>query len=247
MAMVTTAAILLAVSVSAYPSDTDDRIESSFINSFVYKKYLVDEHIEITSENGIVVLSGTAVSDANKTMAQDTAEALPGVKSVDNRIQLKEDPPSEYSDMWVHMKVKSVLLYYRNVSGIKTEIAVKEGVATLTGEAANLTQKDLTTEYVKDVVGVKEVNNEMTLAANPTEPEKTWMEAIDDASITAQVKGALMWNRSTSALQTGVKTNDGVVTVSGKASNASEKALVTKLVADIHGVKSVINEMTIAG
>jgi hyperosmotically inducible periplasmic protein len=35
------------------------------------------------------------------------------------------------------------------------------------------------------------------------------------------------------------------VTVSGKADNAAEKDLVTKLVSDIHGVKSVKNEMTV--
>jgi hyperosmotically inducible protein len=36
-----------------------------------------------------------------------------------------------------------------------------------------------------------------------------------------------------------------VVTLSGKAGNAAEKDLVTKLVNDIKGVKSVKNEMTI--
>ena len=39
---------------------------------------------------------------------------------------------------------------------------------------------------------------------------------------------------------------DGVVTLSGTASNAAEKGLVTKLVNDINGVTSVINNMTIA-
>jgi osmotically-inducible protein OsmY len=37
-----------------------------------------------------------------------------------------------------------------------------------------------------------------------------------------------------------------VVTVSGIAKNAAEKSLVTKLVTDIDGVGSVINNMTIA-
>ena len=68
---------------------------------------------------------------------------------------------------------------------------------------------------------------------------------IDDASITAQVKMTLLFHRSTSALNTKVETNDGVVTMSGKARNAAEKDLVTKLVNDINGVKSVNNRMTI--
>ena len=54
-----------------------------------------------------------------------------------------------------------------------------------------------------------------------------------------------LYHRSTSALNTKVETKDGVVTMYGKASNAAEKTLVTKLVNNINGVKIVNNRMTI--
>jgi osmotically-inducible protein OsmY len=47
-------------------------------------------------------------------------------------------------------------------------------------------------------------------------------------------------------MKTSVSTTDGVVTLSGIAKNDAEKSLVTKLVTDINGVTSVINNMTIA-
>ena len=55
-----------------------------------------------------------------------------------------------------------------------------------------------------------------------------------------------MSHRSTSAIKTKIKTMEGVVTVTGVAKNAAEKSLVTKLVSDIEGVNSVVNNMTIA-
>ena len=55
----------------------------------------------------------------------------------------------------------------------------------------------------------------------------------------------LLYHRSTSALDTSVTTKKGVVTLSGKAKNAAEKDLATKLVNDVNGVKSVKNLMTI--
>jgi hyperosmotically inducible periplasmic protein len=55
----------------------------------------------------------------------------------------------------------------------------------------------------------------------------------------------LLYHRSTSALNTKVETKEGVVTLSGKAKNAAEKDLATKLVNDVYGVKSVVNTMTI--
>ena len=79
----------------------------------------------------------------------------------------------------------------------------------------------------------------------PKKTKDTAGEKVDDASITAQVKLSLLFHRSTSALSTKVKTKNGVVTLSGKAGNAAEKDLVTKLVNDVKGVKSVKNQMTI--
>jgi len=55
----------------------------------------------------------------------------------------------------------------------------------------------------------------------------------------------LLYHRSTSALNTTVETKEGVVTLAGKAKNAAEKDLATKLVSDVHGVKKVVNNMTI--
>jgi osmotically-inducible protein OsmY len=239
VALVTTSAPLRA-------SETDARIESSFKNSFAYKTYLKDEHIKISSKDGAVTLSGDVYNETHKPMAQNTAEALPGVTTVDNRIEIKGDRPAQNSDAWIGMKVKAALLYRRNVSGTKTEVYVKDGMVTLKGVAANQAQRELTAEYAKDIDGVKSVQNEIVVSQSLETPGETMGEKIDDASITAQVKGSLLSHRSTSMINTKVTTNDGIVTVSGQAKNAAEKSLVTKLVTDVNGVQSVVNNMTVA-
>jgi osmotically-inducible protein OsmY len=124
-------------------------------------------------------------------------------------------------------------------------VYVKDGIVTLQGEASSSAQKELTTEYAKDVDNVKGVKNEMTIAQTPAKPGETFNEKIDDASITAEVKSTLMSHRATSAIKTKVETTNGEVTLSGVAKNDAEKSLVTKLVTDIEGVKSVVNNMTI--
>jgi hyperosmotically inducible protein len=245
LALAVAVAAVLASSGPLRASETDDRIESSFKKTYVYKTYLKDEHIKISSKDGAVTLSGAVADESHKPMAQNTAEALPGVTTVDNRIEVTGDRPAESSDTWISMKVKAALLYRRNVSGTKTEVYVKDGIVTLKGVAANQAQKDLTTEYAKDIDGVKSVQNEIVVSRSLGTTDDTTGEKIDDASITAEVKGSLLTHHSTSVLSTKVTTNDGVVTVSGTARNDAEKALVTKLVADINGVKSVVNNMTI--
>ena len=247
LALLAATGALLVISPAVRASETDDRIESAAKKSYVFKTYLKDDAIRTESKNGAVVLTGTVAEASHKALAENTVAGLPGVKSVDNRLTVKGEYPAEHSDMWIALKVKSALLFHRDVRAGKTDVNVKEGVVTLTGEASSLAQLELTTEYAKDVEGVKEIRNAMTIAKTPVRPVETLGEKIDDASITAQVKASLMSHRSTSALKTKVQTTDGVVTVSGVAKNAAEKSLVTKLVSDIVGVTTVINNMTVAG
>ena len=241
------ASSLLFVASPLRASETDDRIESSAKKSYVFKHYLTDDSIKTESKNGAVTLTGTVSEESHIGLASDTVSGLPGVKTVDNQLTVKGVAPAEHSDGWVGLKVKTALLFHRNVSATKTDVNVTDGVVSLSGKASSLAQKELTTEYAKDVEGVKEVKNEMTIAKTPAPKSvETTAEKIDDASITAQVKASLLSHRSTSALKTKVETTDGVVTLSGIAKNDAEKSLVTKLVNDIDGVTSVINDMTIA-
>ena len=240
----TLSALLLAQS-PLRASEMDGKIEAATKKSYVFKTFLVDDTIKTESKDGAVTLTGNVSEDSHKQLAQDTVAGQPGVTSVNNMIEIKASPPAN-SDTWLYMKVKSTLAFHRSVSAYNTKVALKEGVVTLTGEATSQAQKDLVTEYAKDVEGIKDVRNEMTVAATTTKPKETWAELVDDASITAQVRMALLTHRSTSAFKTTVATTEGVVTVGGAAKNTAEKELVTKLVTDINGVKSVINNMIVA-
>jgi hyperosmotically inducible periplasmic protein len=246
LALLTATSALFLNSVSLRASETDDRIEASAKKSYVFKTYLKDDSIKTESKNGAVTLTGTVSETSHKSLAENTVESLPGVKSVDNQLKIKGEAPAEHSDTWIGMKVKSALVYHRNVRATKTDVNVKDGIVILSGEAGSLAQKELTTEYAQDVEGVKEVKNQMTVAKTPAKADETMGEKIDDASITAQVKSSLMAHRSTSALKTKIETADGVVTITGIAKNAAEKTLVTKLTNDINGVTSVVNNMTVA-
>lgn len=240
------AGTLFMTGAPARASDTDSRIEASAANSYVFKTYLKDDSIKTESKDGAVTLTGTVADASQKSMAENTVANLPGVKSVDNELQTSSQQPTEHSDAWITMKVKTALLFHRNVSATGTSVETTDGVVTLQGVASSVAEKELTTEYVKDVDNVKKVRNEMTIAATPAAPDSSIADKIDDASITAEVKSSLMSHHSTSALHTSVSTTDGVVTVGGIAANAAEISLVTKLATDINGVTSVVNNMTIA-
>lgn len=243
--LLTALATLVVTTAPVLASELDEQIESSAMDLYVFKTYLKNDEITITSRDGVVTLTGTVSEEPSRLLAQETILNMPGVTSVDNKLEIKGEKLVEKSDAWISAHVKTILIFHRSVSGINTEVSVKDSVVTLRGEAINLAQKQLTTQYARDVDGVKDVKNEMTVAAVPKAEKETIGEKIDDASITAQIKMSLLFHRSTSMLKTTVKSENGVVTVSGMAKNAAEKDLVTKLIGDIHGVTEVNNRMTV--
>jgi hyperosmotically inducible protein len=238
------AVALLMLSVPVHASKMDSRIELSAKQSYLFKTYLQDDDIKIESRDGVVTLTGIVADSFHKSLAEETVAGLPGVKSVDNRLEVKGEPPTANSDAWVRDKVKYTLLFHRSVSAGTTAVDVKDGIVTLRGDAVSEAQKELTTEYARDVEGVKGVNNEMVVSGS-SKRTPTVGETIDDASIIAQVKMTLLFHRSTSAVNTKVEVKRGVVTLYGKAQNAAEKNLATKLANDVNGVKGVKNRMTI--
>jgi osmotically-inducible protein OsmY len=256
-----TACLLLLVVPALLRADSsaDRKIEAAAKDSYNYRTVLED-HVKIKVNDGIVTLSGTVPDADQRALAEDTVRNLPGVVQVDNRIKV-EGGAAEHSDAWISTKIHSKLLVSKNVSTVNTKVDVRDGVVTLTGKADNMAQKELTTAIVKDIEGVRSVNNEITVVDVPAGKadkdyhsvdnhpvdNRTAGEHVDDASITAQVKYALLTHKSTSALKTNVTTKEGVVVIEGDASSDAEKSLVTHLAEGVRGVRDVNNRMNVKG
>lgn len=68
---------------------------------------------------------------------------------------------------------------------------------------------------------------------------------MDDSSITAKVKSALLDEKSIQDADISVKTNDGIVTLSGFVASHEQLTQATKVAKQIEGVKSVSNKLQV--
>jgi osmotically-inducible protein OsmY len=237
---------VLPVAVIGDPA-TDRKIEDAAAGSYNFRTVL-EKQVRVKADDGIVTLTGTVLDREQKALAEDTVRNLPGVTGVKNELEVTTQN-AERSDGWIALKIRSVLLLRANVSAVNTDVSVRDGHVTLTGLADTAEQKDLTGAYARDVEGVKGVKNEIVIQPSAPNPllnkERTVGETIDDSSITAQVKYALLTNRSTSAVKTDVETRNGEVVIRGLARTDAEKDLVSKLAQSVRGVRSVDNGMTV--
>lgn len=70
-------------------------------------------------------------------------------------------------------------------------------------------------------------------------------EAIDDATITAQVKAGLIGDEQLSAFDINVDTRNGVVTLNGEVDQPSHIARAADVADDVDGVRSIQNNLTV--
>ena len=133
LALAAIVASVFLINGSLFASDTDDRIESTAKQSYVFKTYLKSDDIKIKSEKGAVSLTGTVSDESRKSLAQETVASLPGVGSVENKLEVKGEFPVKNTDAWLITRVKSALVYHRNVNAAGTEVSAKDGTVTLRG------------------------------------------------------------------------------------------------------------------
>jgi len=127
--------------------------------------------IEVDSKDGVVTLKGRAQSPEAKEVAGNLATNTDGVVSVNNLISISaadsinsrtdpqvNSPVEDMSDVWITSKVKSSLIYSRNIDGMNIKVETKSGLVSLNGIVANYAEKELAVEIARNIRGVKGVN-----------------------------------------------------------------------------------------
>jgi osmotically-inducible protein OsmY len=130
----------------------------------------VSSQTDVDVKDGIVTLNGPASSQAQKDLTAEYAEDVEGVTSVNNQMTLGEKSSDDgqtlgeqIDDASITAQVKLVLASHRSTSALRTKTETRDGVVTLSGEAANQAEKDLVSKLTRDINGVKSVNNNMTV------------------------------------------------------------------------------------
>jgi hyperosmotically inducible protein len=126
---------------------------------------------------------------------------------------------------------------YRTVLEDNVKVKAKDGVVTLTGTVQDKDDKSLAVDTVENLPGVIGVNNEIKIA--PTYPEKS------DGWMALKIRSRLLVKGNVSATSTKVEVKDGHATLTGSADNVAQKELTGIYAAEIEGVKTVTNHMTV--
>jgi len=144
---------------------------------------------------------------------------------------------------------KTALSLNRHLKNTKIDVAVARGTVTLSGTVGSEIQKQLAGEVARSIKGARNIQNNLVVSKaftlKPTARERTLGERLDDLTIEASVKAALMLNGNVNSRRIGVSSTSGRVTLTGKVGAAAEAELARKIAEDVEGVVSVEFRITL--
>jgi hyperosmotically inducible protein len=129
-------------------------------------KRLEDAKISVTTNNGVVTLTGSAPSADASNAAEELAEGVKGVNSVDNQIaapsrlhDAADKAAGKVTDDWITTSIKTQLFTNRTVQGDSNiSVSTANGVVHLSGTAASKDAYDQAKSVAQNVKGVRSVD-----------------------------------------------------------------------------------------
>lgn len=185
-------------------------------------------------------LLGPALGADRAERAADRAEraADKAEQAADKAAQATKDKPN---DAWLTAKTKIALLADGRVSGTRINVQTQGGGVTLRGKVENMETKDAATQIARGIDGVREVKNELAIV--PASKRKL-VDAKDDA-IVAEVDKRLKADQMLKTAKITVRSDAGVVTLSGQAPGLMASARASEVADEVAGVRTVKNELAL--
>ena len=119
---------------------------------------LTDSHINVSTYNKVVLLTGEVATSELRTLAGNTARNYKGVRQVYNELKLQGSSSllARTNDSWLTTKVKSKLLANKEIVSGEIEVVTESGIVYLMGIVSRDTA-DRAAAVASHTVGVVKV------------------------------------------------------------------------------------------
>ncbi|PVF33208.1 molecular chaperone OsmY [Yersinia pestis] len=157
---------------------SDSAVTAKVKSALLEEKSLKSTDISVETSNGVVTLSGFLNSQAEIETAVEIAGNVEGVKSVSDKLHVKDQKSqsvSEYAgDAATTSSVKAKLLADDIVPSRKIKVETTDGVVQLSGDVENKAQSERAESIAKAVNGVKSVKNDLNIKLNHYSAGDVW-------------------------------------------------------------------------
>ena len=211
----------------------DSDLRQAVIDELNWEPSLNAALIGVTASDGVITLTGTVASYAEKHAAESAAGRLAGVKAVVEDLEVRFSPETADDDVGLAKRAAQVLAWDIRVPST-VKIRVEKGLVTLSGEVHWKFQKDEAEADVRKLSGVVGVNNE--IAIRPV---------VKAPAVHEKIKAALSRNAQLEAEHITVIADGGKVTLRGDVDSWLERDIAENTAWSAPGVTQVDNQLTV--
>ena len=148
-------------------AEIDDTVVTTRVKAALLADAAVKSYgFKVDTSKGEVQLSGFVDNQAHIDRAVEVARAVPGVKSVENKVALKSADTTvgtKVDDGIVTARVKAAFVADAGVKSLDIAVATRKGEVQLSGFVANQGQIDHAVEVARGIEGVRTVSNQMSI------------------------------------------------------------------------------------
>lgn len=137
----------------------DQGIEFKASYALFNNKEIYDQsHINVTSYNGVVLLTGETPSESLKQKVTAEIKKIPKVRRIHNELAIAAPSalPSRSSDSWITSKVKAKLTTDEQTDPFHVKVVTERGIVYLMGMLSR-SEADRAVNIVKNTAGVQRV------------------------------------------------------------------------------------------
>lgn len=225
------------IEVSTGESVTDQMVQADIASSLERNADVERENVTIEVEDGEVTLSGTVDSWLAYTEAEEAARYTVGVEAVTNNLQIEPPAGAEADRAEIRSDVRNQLEWDYRVDENDVNVAVDDGVVTLSGTVENFSAKEAAAADAWSVTGVIDVVNNIEVDAEAP--------GSDAGDISRSIENVLEWNSEIDASDIRITTIGGIVTIEGTVESYWKKVRAEDLASDVSGVVEVQNRLAV--
>jgi osmotically-inducible protein OsmY len=212
----------------------NSQLQQDVQNAIKWEPSINSSEIGVAVKDGVVTLSGTVDSYSKKLAAERATKNVIGVRAV------AEDITINYGNLFIKDDTQvatEVLRAWKNdweVPDSQIKARVENGWVNLEGEVSWMFQKDAAKNAIVNLIGVKGVNNGITL-------KSTSKDTIEKEAITR----ALDRNWSINGHDIKVAVNQNNVKLTGKVHSIYQMEEAGRLAWNTPGVNHVENDLVV--
>jgi len=213
---------------------TDSNLQVDVTDELAWDPAISHTDIGVIVRDGVVTLTGTLPTMAEKHAAEDAVRRVAGVKGLAVDLDVKLLPEHERSDADIATAARQVLEWNAQVPANAVLATVEKGHVTLTGQVAWAYQRKAAERAVRGLIGVRGVANQVHVKP-----------LVTIGQVEQRIQGALARHAERDAKHVSVRVDGSKVTVAGRVHSLAERDAVCGAAWSSPGVALVVDDLVV--